>query len=204
MVVKNRYPEVWVDLDGVVYHWDKTARYLIERYHGIKLGPSTHWDYIKEQVPPEVWKWLWSEGISLGLFRHGHLVKGAKDGLESLLYLGTRLVAATARPFSRRVITDTWAMISYHDLPFHEVRIVGDSKEKVSAVVASQANFLIEDNLETVNSLTNHDHVLPILLNRPWNQGEIRPDVVRVENWPGIVKLVGDFAMGVTRGKDGN
>mgnify|MGYP001587805304 CR=1 FL=1 len=80
-----------VDMDGVCYEWERTARYMLREYRDVVTPESTAWDSIKDDIPREDWKWLWTWGVQQGLFRYGHMVTGARIGLQELVSQGHAL-----------------------------------------------------------------------------------------------------------------
>src|SRR3990167_1953190 len=114
---------IGVDLDGVCYKWSKTARYMLrEMLPGspyTREGPmgqeADGYDYIQRNIAPEHWKWLWTEGVRLGLFRHGHIIKGAIEGVNALAADGHDMIIVTHRP--KAAVTDTLRWLAVADFP---------------------------------------------------------------------------------------
>lgn len=183
---------IGIDLDGVVYQWTKTARYMLREILPnspyTKDGPlgqeCTEWDYIKHNVSPEHHKWLWNQGIELGLFRHGHLFPGSIKALRTLDRLGD-LVAVTQRP--ERAVSDTYAWINFHQLPFREVHILhGGSKAAVRPCDA-----FIDDKPANCEELREAwPTALICMPDRPWNRDATPPGTVRVHTWDDFINLV--------------
>lgn len=187
---------IGIDLDGVCYQWTKTARYMLREILPnspyTKDGPMgtecTEWDYIKHNVAPEHNKWLWDEGVKLGLFRHGHLFPGTIKALRALDKLGD-LVAITQRP--TRAINDTMAWIAFHGLPFREVHVLqGQSKTSVR-----RCDLYIDDKPENCAELyarwEGTRSAAVCLPDRPWNQHFDAPDAgcVRTYSWDDFVQI---------------
>lgn len=184
---------IGVDLDGVCYQWTKTARYMLREILPnspySKDGPlgqeCNRWDYIKDNIKPEHNKWLWSEGIKLGLFRHGHLFPGTIKALRQLDKLG-RLVAITQRP--ERAASDTFAWINFHQLPFREVHVLqGESKTSVA-----KCDIYIDDKPDNLLDL---GRVFPrsvlALPDRPWNEDFRERDfgIYRTYSWDNFLDM---------------
>lgn len=185
---------IGIDLDGVCYQWTKTARYMLREVLPnspyTKDGPlgteCTEWDYIKHNVAPEHDKWLWNEGIKLGLFRHGHLFPGTIKALRELDKIGD-LVAITHRP--ERAAADTFAWIAFHQLPFREVHVMhGGSKTDVA-----RCEIYIDDKPENCIELREgfDPKARVVIPDRPWNQhfDDQAHDVVRAYSWDDFVNL---------------
>src|SRR5260370_36566196 len=111
----KRKVRLMLDLDGIVYRWSDTSRYIItSEYPEIALGESTHWDYIKDELikqdRSEVWGWLWSDGVvKHGMFRYGSLYKGSRAALRRMNESGKVVnVVVTSRPETAVLDTEEW------------------------------------------------------------------------------------------------
>lgn len=184
-------PRFGLDLDGVVYKWDRTARYMLKLYLGEDLPPdSDSWNAIEESVPGWKWKWLWTEGVKRGLFRYGHCYKGAIEGVQRLGEL-TELVVITSRPKS--AVQDTLDWLSYNRFPVAEVHILGPDQKKSD--VLPVCDFYLDDGLHNMQDLAVNTAAELLLWNRPWNQDgyleEMIPGCVRrVSTWPEVIEAV--------------
>jgi 5'(3')-deoxyribonucleotidase len=176
------------DLDGVLYQWDKTARYMLrEILPGSpysKNGPlgkqSTDWHYIQQNVQPEHWDWLWKEGVALGLFRHGHMFPGAIKIVRQLAQLG-EIFIVTHRP--KQAVPDTLAWLAYQQLPISGVHILTNGEPKSSVVTEG---IFIDDKPDNVHDVdrVHSDAVTTYLMRRPWNAGI---------NWIRTVESLAEF-----------
>lgn len=178
---------IGVDIDGVMYHWEKTARYMLREilpdspYHkGSAMGQeSDHWDYIQRNVTPAHWKWLWSDGVRLGLFRHGHLWPGTIKAIRRLAEIG-QVVAITHRPAS--AVHDTLAWLAYQNLPLAGLHILVNMEPK--STVSPQCDVYIDDKAENCFDLAvNTDAKLVALMDRRWNRPMTPAGVTRVRTW---------------------
>lgn len=178
-----------LDLDGVCYAWDKTARYMLRRKLAQEgrpipvelFSPSPHWHSIEEVVEPADWEWLWDEGVDLGLFRYGHCITGAIEGTEVLGRLG-ELRIVTARP--HRAIQDTYDWIGFM---FNRANILDvvftDDKHEVDADV------YVDDAPHHAVKLHGMGKKI-IVFQQPWNNC-IAPDCgIQVSGWPAVVQAV--------------
>jgi uncharacterized HAD superfamily protein len=162
---------IGIDLDGVCYHWEKTARYMLREilpnspYKGDPAleRPSMGWDYIEHNVAPEHWKWLWSEGVKLGLFRYGHMFKGTIEAVRKLAQLGD-IIVITHRPAA--AVPDTLAWLAYQQLPLAGVHILTHQEPKSTV---EPCDFFLDDKPE--NCIDMNDTGAEVwLMDRPWNQ----------------------------------
>ena len=179
--------KIAIDLDGVIYHWDKTARYMLRTQRGCKglNKPSPHWNYIEEQVSEDDWEWLWTEGVRLGLFRYGHLITGAIEGVRALATAGHTLVVVTHRPVY--AVKDTVDFLSYIDLPFDGYHILSNGEPKSTV----RADVLIDDKPSNVIQWASQ-YRNALIFSQPWNQNAnflgYDLDIGRVLDWPDAVR----------------
>lgn len=167
-------PRIGLDIDGVVYKWSDTVRYLVQTHHGIDVGESTYWDYLKDVLPPHVWRWLWREGIELGLFRYGHLYRGAIEGVRELAAIG-KVEAVTHRP--EAAVEDTLRFLSYIELPLSGVHILTEQQPKSSV----GCDVYIDDAPHVAREVVGAGKRL-VLVDQPWNAdafGSIPPHPTR-------------------------
>lgn len=167
-----------LDCDGVLYAWEKTARYMLRRKYALEgreippalYQPSAHWDAILGIVPTEDWKWLWSEGITQGLFRYGHGEPGFIEGAQALAELGD-VILVTSRPKSATNDTLAWAHLMLNKVPLAGIRILSHSEPK--STVDPAPNLFIDDAIHNVDDIVDNtrSHVRAILFDQPWNQG---------------------------------
>ena len=183
---------VGLDIDGVIYKWADTARYLLNTQRGYSLGESTHWDYLQYNVSGEDWNWLWKEGVQLGLFRYGHLYKGAIEGIKALAALA-EIHVVTHRP--QQAINDTLAFLSYlTGTPemlgvFSGVHILTEQEPKSSI----GADVYIDDSADVADELVRAQRVC-LLWDRPWNQGfqhaTLFQRATRVRSWEEVLRYI--------------
>jgi 5'(3')-deoxyribonucleotidase len=183
--------KIAVDLDGVLYHWSKTARYMLRTMKGYEEGgplstESQTWDYIKDHIKPEDWKWIWTGAVKLGLFRYGHVMQGGVEGIRALHDKGHRLVVVTHRP--QQAVGDTIDWLAYVNLPFAGVHILTNQEPKWTV----QADLLIDDKPQNLNEWVENTNGWAIKFVQPWNQdiptGDAR--IVPVYGWEETVKAV--------------
>lgn len=178
-----------IDLDGVCYEFERTARYMLREYRGCGglETASTEWDWIKRQVGADDWKWLWSEGVKLGLFRYGHMVKGCRIGLQELTRKH-KIEIVTHRP--RRAVTDTmdWVSLFFRDIPLDGFHMLSDGEPK--SVIA--CDILIDDKPENLAEWASHGRT-GIILTQPWNWRYRMGRVHRAAGWKGVSEIVGSL-----------
>jgi 5'(3')-deoxyribonucleotidase len=183
--------KIALDLDGVVYEWERTARYLLREERGC-MGldtESTHWDWIKGQVERDDWNWLWHDGVKLGLFRYGHVVKGAIRGIRALRRQRHKIVVVTSRPQIAVPDTIDWLALLQHraaGVYFDGIHILTEGQAKTTV----SAELLIDDRLENVEDWLKAGRKA-LLFDRAWNRGMPVPvGAERALGWGHLVKIM--------------
>lgn len=173
---------IGLDIDGVIYQWEKTARYMLreilpgQRYRddpALRVQ-SPRWDYIKDVVDKEAWDWLWTHGVHLGLFRYGHLYPGAIEAIRGLNALGS-VSLVTHRPAS--AVRDTLAWLSLLDLPIEGLHILSGGEPK--STVTPEFDYFVDDKPSNVLDLELRTKTKVALMRRPWNHDHQRGTVVQ-------------------------
>lgn len=185
--------KIAVDLDGVCYHWERTARYMLRRWYAQRGEhhpqmldrESLCWDDIQHNVSPDAWRYLWTDAVREGLYRHGHIVGGTIEALTRLAADGYELVIATARP--REAVEDTfaWCALHFRRVPLSAIHITA---EKLSA----PADIYIDDAEHNATAIAAAGK-LCLLFDRPWNYRMPKTkNVERVYGWRGVLDALRD------------
>lgn len=162
---------IGVDIDGVLYQWEKTARYMLREVypkacalHRAALSrPSDGWNYIERTVPKEAWEWLWTHGVKRGLFRYGHLYSGVIEAMERLSMLG-KVIIVTHRPAS--AVNDTLAWLAYNRFDVAGVHILTNGENKACV---EDLTYFIDDKPENIIDMNDNGYTECVLMRRPWN-----------------------------------
>lgn len=144
------------------------------------------WNSNKGFGTPEDHKWMWTEGVRLGLFRYGHMVKGARVGLQALSDAGHKLEIVTHRP--EQAISDTidWVSLYFKDIPLSGITILSHQEPKT----ISSADVLIDDKLDNCEVWRASGRI-SLVFNRPYNQGyHSDPLIRRAYDWPDVVEEI--------------
>lgn len=190
---------VALDCDGVIYEWQRTCRYMLNLHRGYDLPPVEEWWHewgsVKHAIEKEDWNWVWSQdAVDKGLWRHGHVTKGAIEGIDRLDKKHD-IILITTRP--RLAYRDTLAFVAFHNLPFKEVHILPDEPKSnvYFDVLVDDAPHNIEDALDKGRHA--------ILFSRPWNTqfaaDSDRPFFV-ARSWDDVVRAVESLPVGMRGG----
>jgi 5'(3')-deoxyribonucleotidase len=172
-----------VDLDGVCYEWDRTARYMLREYRGCAQlsKESASWNDLRDSVSKDDWDWLWTGGVKRGLFRYGHMVTGARLGLETLVRMRHKIIVVSHRPESAVSDTLEWAGLYFKGIPLSGFHIMSSRHSKTTV----SWDLLIDDKPENIEDAVEADRT-GYLFDRPWNQGSTAG--TRVFGWTDVVK----------------
>jgi 5'(3')-deoxyribonucleotidase len=161
-----------VDLDGVLYEFQRTYRYMIREYRGVEMPPVaefwTTWDAQKQYGTPADHRWMWDEGVKRGLFRYGHMVTGGRRGLERLAEDGHELIIVTSRPESAVNDTMEWCSLLLKDIPIVGFHILSNGERKTSI----DWDVLIDDRPENIEDALSAGRKA-VLFQQPWNDNYI-------------------------------
>lgn len=191
---------IGLDLDGVCYNFEKTARYMIRKRmesRGETPAPEMHqvsqnWDWISSHCPPEDWAWLWNEGAKHGLFRYGHAVHGAIDGVVELAKLGD-IIAITARPKAAVHDTLAWLAMMFDQSPLAGVVIQSHDQKK--SAVDPVPDVYIDDGVHNYADILENTNSWMIQFQQPWNNSYFVPfkyanRFLRAKGWAQTVECV--------------
>ncbi len=175
-----------LDLDGVVYNWDDTVRFLIEHYWDIRLPESQNWNSFEHALVEigreDIWKWLWKEGIELGMFRCGHIYKGAGEAVRDIGKIA-EVVVITHRPTLG--VNDTLNWLALQRWPITEVHIMhGRNKSEIPCDV------YLDDSPSNIEDFYTRTLSSILLWDRPWNQNvdDEKLGITRVCNWEEVIE----------------
>jgi len=202
---------IGVDCDGVLYHWERTARYMLRRKlrrEGRRPNPaldvpSDRWDYIRDVVEPEDWRWLWNKGVAEGLFRYGHVVGGSLEGMARLHAFGD-LVIVTSRPAHAVKDTLAWLSLMTDKVDLRGIHILSDGQPKSTIVDLEGLDLLVDDGPHNAVDVAENTEASVILLDQPWNRAndydgfrieDAYDEVERAFDWEGVVRLAAEVAM---------
>lgn len=176
-----------LDLDGVVYDFHSIARFLLSMRVGYDLPPVeeiwSSWNGHLMHVSNEDDEWLWDKGVELGLYRHGHVLKGSIEALREIDEM-VDIVVITHRPRPAR--QDTLAWLSFNQIPTSEIHMLHAREPKWKV----PCDFYLDDKLDTVIDISTHAMMtsMPLLWDRPWNRaGGYAP---RVRQWSEVVEWI--------------
>ena len=156
-----------VDVDGVLFDFHGAACHLLNVHKGYHLRREDvqEWDYIPRMVGREDYAWLFKPdgGIEAGLFRFGHIIKSAIEGIHAIRDMGHELVIITHRPAV--AVQDTLDWLSYCRFKPAEVRILSDESPKTNVA----ADVYIDDKPETISAVMLNTGAQAIIFDQAWN-----------------------------------
>jgi len=176
---------IGLDLDGVVVDWQTKVLKMLNKRGKYNFDPnfqSPYWDWIEDNVTPEDWKWLWSDGM-VESYMDALPYPGAIEFSRALRKLGD-VVIITSRPEGSWTATIEWwkTYMLYTPSGYNFFR---DGKEKHNV----KADVYIDDNIENVLHLWYNNKTKVLLFDRPWNQG-VFPEAMRVRSYEEALKEI--------------
>ena len=193
-----------LDIDGCVYDWFGAYRFLANHHLKAGLPPVEQiWDGTRTDadfLTVEQQEWMWTHGVEFGLFRYGHIIKGAVEALREISAF-MDIVVITHRPTSwhievseearRKGIKDTiaWLNLLAEDVRFVETHILEKSRPKSSIV----CDAYLDDGIPVMEDLKANtpSTTLLALFDQPWNRKmECGSRLVRVYSWAEMHQLM--------------
>lgn len=183
-------PRAGIDLDGVLYQWEPTARRVLEEHWGVRITESETWDWIREKLVErlgpslgaQAGHWLFrGEGVIAGLWRNGEPYPGAVDAARKLA-LSHDVVIVTARP--RYALRDTMSWLLFHGIYPTELIILppGEGQRPKSSVLC---DWYVDDSPANVEELDAAGR-RAFLFDQPWNRA--CPAGERVSGWEDLME----------------
>jgi uncharacterized HAD superfamily protein len=166
------------DIDGVVCDLESRIRKRIVEQCGYDIAAASERDY-DIRVPGVSNSRIWE-------IIHGCLFEPdlpAYPEARSVIdkfhrELGESILFVSARPLDAKDATQAWIRNHIH-VPA-EVRVTPRSQDKWQ-LIPLNCQYFVEDKLETALDLVRHG-IGMFLIDRPWNQGEITPGIIRVKD----------------------
>lgn len=161
---------IGIDIDGVLFPWDDVAREALASRFGIpKPGPSTYWHYLKDNIPPTCWRWLWTADGQRDVFcQVGRTYPGAVEAVCDLLRAGHQVHFVTHRdPRHTAVHTATFLQLHFGKYQWAGVHVVQNSVHKASL---QKWDAFVDDKPKTVWSLLERERIRVFAPARPWNE----------------------------------
>lgn len=184
--------KIAIDCDGVLYDFHGAYRLMLREYRGVEMPPIeeswTHWDAQKNYGTAADHKWMWNDGVALGLFRYGHIIKGAVIGCKQLYDAGHSLTVATHR--NEDAVNDTLRFLTYMSegmFKWSAVHIMSNLESKTSV----PADVLIDDKRENLLEWAATGRTA-IRFSRPWNNGfgYEGTGIIPAHGWKEVVEIV--------------
>lgn len=194
---------IGLDLDGVCYKYEATARYMLRRHiiaRGDEPTPglsvvSKEWDWIKYHTAARDWAWLWKGAIEEGVYRYGHVVEGAIEGAQAISKLGETTVI-TARPKAAVHDTMAWLELMFNRVPLAGVVIQSDGQKKSEV---PGIDVYIDDAKHNLEELLDNTDAIVIQFVQPWNSGFQAKTLLQgsrlfpARDWREVVTIVQDL-----------
>lgn len=185
-----------LDVDGVLYPWEETARAAILDEFGIALDYSTHWDDIKNSITDPVWQWIWNKNGGLGrIFSIGEPFRGTFSATYKLSQIAD-IVIITSTP--KDAIWERLSWLDRNGFDFSEIHITMQKKSLVP-----RCDVYIDDAPHNIEDLRQFKESTIIVWDRPWNQNvKCVGNVIRCREWGEVIWVVNGVSKRLHRNGD--
>lgn len=182
----NARLRVGVDVDGVLYQWEPTARLLLNREFGLELTESPYWNYLNDNTTKAQMDWLWDSHFTYpagldappvtfrGVFAYGPAYPEAAKALREIRSLGHKIALITSMP--NEAISERVNWLRTAGMVFDEFHTThAKDKSKVACDV------YIEDSAENITRIAEErPHAGVYLVDRAWNRNQPLHPAVKV------------------------
>ncbi|MBO8168137.1 MAG: hypothetical protein H0Z35_02990 [Thermoanaerobacteraceae bacterium] len=184
---------IGVDIDGVINDILSICVDRLNTFFGANLTTDDITDYEFAQS----YNVSREKIVEFFIKEENNILREVQPQQEAAAVLGRltarhEVILITARTAAQRLITEEW--LKEHHISYDRLVTVG-SNDKREACLREGIDILIEDRLE--NALMINSLGIPVLLmDAPYNQGELPDGIVRVTGWQDIAaKLQSDIGM---------
>lgn len=171
---------IGIDLDGTVYHWTAAVNLAVRERFGVALDEHGHWNYARDALTDEQWRWLWSSEAAELVFLAGHSYPGAVDVVNELC-ASHEVHFVTHRSPRYAAVTGAWVSRRFRRLA--GLHVVQASVPKSSL---GRWDVFIDDKPEVVDDCLDAGARV-LVPARPWNAGA-RGE--RFGDWPDVRALL--------------
>lgn len=189
---------IGIDLDDVLLDFNRT----LLKFHNANYGTA----YVREEITnfhiDELWKCTFEEAVArIATFYETDLhwsampVAGAVSAIEKLREKHT-LIIVTAKPDTLRERTHEW-LDRHFPGSFKEVHFTGHFHGNADAIKRTKrevcdgigVQLFIDDSFSNATDIVSADRPV-LLLDSPWNQGDLPTNVTRVMDWEDILQNI--------------
>jgi len=195
--MKENKQLIGLDLDDVIIDFNEGLMH----YHNALYGTSYTRKDITSWALENTWGCTTNEAIQrvydfYHSEEHGRCpaVRGAVDMIHQLSVVYS-ITVITSRPENVRELTTNWLNQHVPDI-LGEIHFLGhyhgpESRRKSKGEVCKElgVGLFIEDSLANAENVAEQG--IPVLLfDKPWNQGDLPPNTIRMYSWEGIREML--------------
>lgn len=185
---------IGIDVDGTVYRWaDAVNKALAEQFGITGLGEHTSWDYLRDKLTREQWRWVWSSDAAERVFGQLDMAyPQAVDVVNALANVHEVHFVTHRNPYRTSDVTGAW--LRHHFRNYRGVHVMANSCAKWEL---GRWDVFIDDKPETVAGFLAHSDALTLMPARPWNGGERMRSAGRFhtfEQWDEVAWLIAEAA----------
>ena len=187
---------IGIDFDETIADSMAMILKLHNEQYGTKYKREEVTEYHVENIwggSKEEWTAKLDEFFSAKNARHLDPVVGAIAAIDALKHAGHELYIVTARRDINAEATERWLTkhfsSTFKSVHYGNVRSDDPAKKREKAEICKElgVELMIDDHMGVAKNCSEAG-IKVLLLDQPWNQGELPPGVTRVYSWEEIVK----------------
>lgn len=189
--MNHKITDVGIDMDGVLYPFADAFRdYCAERMGKLFLPEPTHWNFYEDWDLDKATfeQWVIDAAKSHDVFYTQNPYEGVLEAWADLKEMELKIHVLTARPQEAWAQTAEW--LEKHDLKVDSLHF-GPKKAFFSKIPTGKG-ILIDDHVAYYEEAALNG-VIPVLLDRPWNQDKKK--AMRVQDLPSFVSIIKGYNM---------
>lgn len=178
---------IGIDVDGTLYRWTTSVNAAVEERFGVAGldDPHPRWDYLREVLTPEQWRWVWSRDAAEAVFgRRDMAYPGSRRAVNSICAEHEVHFVTHRNPRVLTGVTGQWLASRYFG--YAGVHVLYHS---VSKVGLADWDVFVDDKAETIAEFENAG-VRILIPDRPWNVG-CGSGRERFDDWRDVPRLIG-------------
>ena len=184
---------IGIDIDGVLFPFDTVARHVLHQWfprHNVPEQPSTSWSALKDEVAPELWRWLWSPRGQATVFSQSkrcyhdavQVVRELLTNSDHEVHFVTHRDPAITGTYTSRFLAE-----HFDGLRWAGLHMLGQ-RATIPKWKLARWEVFVDDKPETVFEFLTHTDTQVFAPRRPWNEWDLEDTVVlTVYDNPGVI-----------------
>ncbi|WP_018923749.1 hypothetical protein [Salsuginibacillus kocurii] len=168
------------DIDGTVTDPATFVPYLNHHFQtNITLEDITTYDLTKVLGISEAMFWEWMVAHEDTIYKEAAMAQGAYEAIKAWSHQH-RMTYISARGNHLQPTTTKW--FDHNAIPYEHIELIGQH-DKLTTIDNHCLDIYFEDKYDNAINISNHCQIPVILLDTPYNRGDLPEKVIRVNNW---------------------